>query len=407
MDIQKIEHLLDDTSRILKDQEEKEKLKGEKFNVFSILKMESKENETHSAFLCELLNPKGSHLKGSIFLKLFLDVIKKTTTDNDTTQNSHVLPNPDTAQVKVEHYIGQRNDDDKTGGRIDIYIWDAKGNSISIENKIYADDQNVQLERYCNYNKGKNQVYYITLDGKEPTPKSKGNLITNTDYYNISYKVHIQEWLDLCLKESFDTPILRETIKQYLLLIKKLTFTMSNTEEKKLFDVIIKHNEEAIIIAANYKKAIASLLSEIRKKTYEKLIVSLQSKYEVSLGRDTNERYSQIWLKIAGKQKEEIFFGIQSFAVEPDDIGNLFIGIFVLNGTYEPKYAKLGLKHSNFWIEIHQYSDYGEYKVKFSDSKTLQKLNTDENFQNGFVKHIVEETINYLDKYFESVSEFL
>lgn len=65
-------NLLRDVKRTLKDQEEIKNLKGENFNVFSILKMESKENGTHSAFLGELLNPKGSHNFKSVFLGLFL-----------------------------------------------------------------------------------------------------------------------------------------------------------------------------------------------------------------------------------------------------------------------------------------------------------------------------------------------
>ena len=65
-----LKKLLLDAKRISDHQEEISTLKGENFNVFSILKMESKENETHSAFLGELLNPKGSHGFGSLFLKL-------------------------------------------------------------------------------------------------------------------------------------------------------------------------------------------------------------------------------------------------------------------------------------------------------------------------------------------------
>ncbi|HEY9543015.1 PD-(D/E)XK nuclease family protein [Prevotella sp.] len=54
-----------------KRQEEKFN-RGETFNMFSILKMESNETATHSAFLAELLNPHGSHGCGSAFLSAFL-----------------------------------------------------------------------------------------------------------------------------------------------------------------------------------------------------------------------------------------------------------------------------------------------------------------------------------------------
>lgn len=66
---------LNSATKILEHQKELIRVKGESFNLFSILKMESKENSTHSAFLGELLNPKGSHLLGDVFLRLFLKEI--------------------------------------------------------------------------------------------------------------------------------------------------------------------------------------------------------------------------------------------------------------------------------------------------------------------------------------------
>ena len=119
-------NLLGNVKRILKHQEEIKKLKGENFNVFSILKMESKENGTHSAFLGELLNPKGAHNFGNIFLHLFLQQIGNEELDLNATE------------VILEYSLGAVNDTAKTGGRVDIYIKDATNNTICIENKIYA-----------------------------------------------------------------------------------------------------------------------------------------------------------------------------------------------------------------------------------------------------------------------------
>ena len=50
----KIQQLLNDTKSIVAEQLKIEEEKGETFNVFSVLKMERKENSTHSAFLKEL-----------------------------------------------------------------------------------------------------------------------------------------------------------------------------------------------------------------------------------------------------------------------------------------------------------------------------------------------------------------
>ena len=132
--------------------------------------MEHKENGTHSAFLGELLDPKGSHAKGNLFLRLFLESV-----DNNTI---HL----EKASVILEKHIGKRDDAKLLGGRVDIYITDHV-NSICIENKIYAADQNVQLQRYCNHNKENNTVYYLTLGGSDASPESKGKLVLDKDYH--------------------------------------------------------------------------------------------------------------------------------------------------------------------------------------------------------------------------------
>jgi hypothetical protein len=58
-----IKQLLSNTKTVIDQHKAIEKSKGENFNVFTILKMERKENGTHSAFLAELLNPKLARIK--------------------------------------------------------------------------------------------------------------------------------------------------------------------------------------------------------------------------------------------------------------------------------------------------------------------------------------------------------
>ena len=71
-----IQNLLTQVSSLSEKYDKILKETGEDFNIFKILKMESKEVKTHSAFLSELLNPKGSHGQNDIFLKLFIEVVK-------------------------------------------------------------------------------------------------------------------------------------------------------------------------------------------------------------------------------------------------------------------------------------------------------------------------------------------
>src|SRR5690606_9342308 len=125
---------------------------------------------------------------------------------------------------------------------------------ISIENKIYAGDQKNQLERYYNFNLGKNQIFYLTLDGKLATTESCGKL-KESDYQCISYSHHIKNWLEECLKLTSDQPILRESIKQYLIIVKKITHQMENTSEKELLQLISNNLLASSKIFHNYEKA--------------------------------------------------------------------------------------------------------------------------------------------------------
>ena len=90
MDYEKIQAILNEVKPIVEENKKCriEKWKnGDFFNIFSILKMETDEVKTHSAFLAELLNPKGSHGQGNIFIDEFvkykeqLDSINKSYLD--------------------------------------------------------------------------------------------------------------------------------------------------------------------------------------------------------------------------------------------------------------------------------------------------------------------------------------
>jgi len=68
-----IQDLLRKTSEIVKTHEKIASDTGEKFNMFTITKIERKEVNTHSAMIAELLNPCGLHGQGDIFLKKFIE----------------------------------------------------------------------------------------------------------------------------------------------------------------------------------------------------------------------------------------------------------------------------------------------------------------------------------------------
>lgn len=245
--MKEITQLLDKVSLISQKYDAIAKASGEKFNIFSIMRMERNEVKTHSRFIAELLNPKGRHGQDNLFLKLFLNEVKVTDFETET------------ANVYVEYYVGEVTK--TTGGRIDILIKNDNNQVICIENKIYASEQKNQLLRYynafSNNENGSNKILFLTLRGNQ-----SDNHKTFEKYQRISYKKDILNWLEICRKEVVTIPILREALTQYIILIKKLTGqnlhqTMSNEMTKLIlknesnFDSYLKltrHNTNLLYI---------------------------------------------------------------------------------------------------------------------------------------------------------------
>lgn len=281
-----IRNTLQSAGRIISDQKELERIRGERFNIFSILNMETRENETHSAFISELLNPEGSHLHEDRYLKLFLKEI-----------NSEDHLDSKSTTVEVEHSIGKRNIESAEGGRIDIYLKDDHGHSISIENKIHAGDQEKQVERYVNYRKATNKVYYLTLWGIEAPNFSSGNYEEGKDYFAISYKDHIVRWLEACQQAAVEVPILRETIKQYLILIKKLTHQLSKTMQEKLDELLMTNYDSAKAIAERVPSLIESIVLRFIRGIAKELENRLDSQFEISLDDDLGGSWKGISIR--------------------------------------------------------------------------------------------------------------
>jgi len=205
--------------------EEIENITGENFNFFKLFGITTKEVSTHSKFIGELLSPIGSHNLKSTFLKLFLEKIG---------YEDFIIED---ASVKVEKFIGQISADYEEGGSIDIFLCDGK-NAIIIENKIFAEDQKKQLIRYNNYGKknysNRFKLLYLTLQGKNPSFESIGD--ENVEYQTLSYEDDIIEWLELCKEKAVNFPVLRETITQYIFILKDLT---NQTNSKIMAEEII------------------------------------------------------------------------------------------------------------------------------------------------------------------------
>ena len=278
MDEIKVESFLAGVKPIVEENErrrkEKEK-KGDFFNIFSILKAETDEVKTHSAFLAELLKPNGTHGQGALFLDNFLKMI---VSDEDLiTEN---------AKVNIESSIGPISEDYKSGGRLDILIQLPKSNYIIlIENKIDAGDQPYQLLRYNKYakeTKCKYKLLYLTKDGHDPSETSTGKIEDEPFWECISYSQDIKNWLKFCLENIANASPVVETIRQYIGLIDKITNqTMEIEMSEKLTKLMIDNLEETLAVLDNkenfeneiyedFEKQMKDLADEMNKLAGEK-----------------------------------------------------------------------------------------------------------------------------------------
>ena len=247
-------------SQKIKEQRKEKFERGENYNIFNDLGFMSDEVHLHSMFLANLLNPKGSHGQRGKFLEAFLKMLQKTfpAISADSLEIDTTI-----ASVEVEKYIGRQTDSE--GGRIDIYLTDGK-HSIIIENKIYAGDQHHQMLRYWNYGmsqKGDDTeksfvLIYLTLDGCSPSKDSLGEDLKENDIVCLSYKSDIRGWLDRCVELASRTPLVRETINQYISTIDILTNNVME-DNKELLDILSKEeNLDAIYDIANNKNIVVN-----------------------------------------------------------------------------------------------------------------------------------------------------
>lgn len=247
-------------SQKIKEQRKEKFERGESFNIFNDLGFMSDEVHLHSMFLANLLNPKGSHGQRGKFLEAFLKMLQKSfpAISADSLELDTAI-----ASVEVEKYICRQTDSE--GGRIDIYLTDGK-HSIIIENKIYAGDQHHQMLRYWNYGmsqKGNDTeksfvLIYLTLDGCSPSKDSLGEDLKENDIVCLSYKSDIRGWLDRCVELASRTPLVRETINQYISTIDILTNNVME-DNKELLDILSKEeNLDAIYDIANNKNIVVN-----------------------------------------------------------------------------------------------------------------------------------------------------
>nr|WP_256488659.1 PD-(D/E)XK nuclease family protein [Pontibacter sp. HSC-36F09] len=345
-------------------------LTGENFNIFKILSLQTAEVRAHSAFLAELLNPCGAHGQGDLFLSLFVEQLGVQGFDTRT------------AFAEVEKYTGIINADYTKGGKIDILITDGTGKHIIIENKINAQDQKNQLLRYYNFDP-RGQLYYLTLFGNSPALTSTDGQLSVDKYKLISYSNDILDWLEKCKKEAALLPTVRESIVQYINLLRSLTDQTSTEKMKEEIKALLSQNPDYVDAYTTCEQAVNELLSDAKKKFVEtfnrkfsSVDISLQedSCIQVMWGEDSDGvhfgyRYQEIG-KSTGNPEQPSYYTDLLKQIESNN--QMYSSVW-LCGWFNPK----------------PFSRYG--KFEHLDRKERIKMATDSTYLEEFIDRLIAQ----------------
>lgn len=359
--------------------EEKKREQGDFFNVFNTIGLRTEEVRLHSAFIAELLNPKGSHGLSQRFLQAFLEVIG---VQDDYFDYRHCP-----CGIITERRIGPKTEIE--GGQIDIIIEDGK-HAIIIENKIYAGDQTNQMFRYNNYGRKKfsdgYKLLYLTLDGHKPDKCSVRN--AKFDYKTISYGNEIAEWLEKCYTISEGKPLVQSVIKQYCELVKQIT----NTD----MDTTYKNNLMSIMLAPENVTAVGEVLQlqdEWFSRVLDEYIWKPLESFAKSIGMRFGKSDGAAWIYREEWQYYKLFIWTDSNCCR-----DMYVGV----SWYEDKPGRKNLIFKKDWhqlncltsLEPNEEWPYGREYLP-DDIRGWGYFNID--------KIVNKEVFNYIKKKFEEM----
>lgn len=180
------------------------------YNIFSVLNVHIRETKLHTPFLKNLLSPNQSHGQGELFINSFLRKFIQ-------------LNVSDLKHVIVYEELNTQY------GRIDLFIKykiNNQNKALIIENKVYANDQKKQLERYYEYASSIGykaddfNIIYLTPYKSEPSEHSisKDKVIALKKInilINLGYQADIAPWLSELINEIQPIQV-KSTIQQYI-----------------------------------------------------------------------------------------------------------------------------------------------------------------------------------------------
>ena len=305
----------------------------EPFNVFSTLRSEHDEVNLHTRFLAALLDHRQSPGESRENLADFLD------------------------RLEIRGFGHDRATVDREWSNIDILICDQSSmQAVIIENKIWAADQPRQLQRYAEQMRDyERQVLYLTLDGREASEDSAGDV----DYRCISYKSDLVPWLRSCQRRAYDEPALRESVAQYLWLIGKLTGTdFSEAYMNDLKQLCLENNN--LLLVHDLGEAMTEAKISLLTKLWQEIENGLQVQVPDLPDKSDDSDISEIRIRrFVTYQKNYNWHGLYYDLNENAKLGvevenYIFFGVYCEQGANKEKYREVGANlqgwdSSDYW----------------------------------------------------------
>jgi len=227
--------------RSLKAENERRKQDGlHDYSLIASMLKPSNEVTLHSRFLCSMLDPKGLHYQGDVFLNLFLEELPVGLRNFIDPERAMVIREKDS---------------------IDILVHDGE-HALVIENKVYAPDQRYQISRYigCVQRKlfggeadlsKRMAVLYLSAKRTQPSKKSEslagfvliGNLLrwkgfagskphpdlpdiqddldVEIPFHHVPYFPSLVRWAENCAEKA-PAGSIRNAFEEYRLVLERL-----------------------------------------------------------------------------------------------------------------------------------------------------------------------------------------
>jgi len=266
------------TKEALTRSEAHAKATHERFNVFTCLLKDDDEVRLHTRFIHCLLNPDGAHECGTLFLDLFFQMLEELEVVCGKDDESRFFIPSEGRRWTVSKET-RRGD----FGQIDLLLESHDG-SIAIENKINAREQHKQLFGYSKYLEGRQNgqfttfriaLFYLTLDGKD------GYSAGESEYFRISYKKHILNWLDKCLLASNQIIPINQVLIQYHTLVRHLTKQNISQEFMEPINEFVRGNPDILRVFKEIQNSVQFVVDAVWMNLQVAIENDLKAEFEV------------------------------------------------------------------------------------------------------------------------------